>query len=75
MKISYAEKIKPLFRAFDVDQMRIFGGFDLHNYEDVKSKHNEILIRVEDGSMPCDAPWSQDKIDLYKKWVADGMAP
>ncbi len=49
------------------------GWFDLANYDDVKRHHEMIYQRVADKSMPCDCPWSQEKIDLFKSWIDQGM--
>ena len=35
----------------------------------------EILARLEDKSMPCDGPWPEEQIKLFKRWVEEGMAP
>lgn len=66
-------QVKDLFRQSDVDAMKAVGNLDLHSYEDVKAWADRILPRVRDGSMPCDAPWPQEKVDLFEKWVANGM--
>lgn len=71
---SFAEDIKPLFRPLDVNVMRAIGGFDLHDYDDVKAKAQKILDRLEDGSMPCDGAWPLADIDLFKQWMDKGMA-
>lgn len=75
MPISFATNIRPLFRDTpDIDSMKDFG-LDLASYEDVKKQAHAILRRLEDGSMPCDAPWPADELKLFKQWVEDGMAP
>jgi hypothetical protein len=50
-------------------------GLDLSSYDEVRAQADNILARVEDGSMPCDEPWPQERIDRFKQWMADGMAP
>lgn len=75
MSISFAKDIRPLFRdARDVETMRIYG-LDLSSYEDVKERASDIYARLEDGSMPCDGPWSPEQMSLFKRWMDDGMAP
>jgi hypothetical protein len=32
-------------------------------------------MQVEAKTMPCDEPWSDDKIALFAKWIEDGMQP
>ena len=75
MALSFATDIRPLFRDDpDVEAMKPFG-MDLSAYEDVKAQADNILARLEDGSMPCDEPWPQVQIDRFKQWMSDGMAP
>lgn len=50
-------------------------GLDLSSYEDVKAQADEIYSRLEDGSMPCDAPWPSEQVALFKRWLDEGMAP
>jgi hypothetical protein len=72
MKLSFEKDIKPLFREFDVESMIPFG-FHLSLYEDVRSNAQSIYERVLDGSMPCDEPWSAEKIEKFKRWMDEGM--
>jgi hypothetical protein len=32
-------------------------------------------MQVEAKTMPCDEPWSDEKIALFAKWIEDGMQP
>ena len=68
--VSFAEHIKPLFRERDRQSMTF--AFDLWDVDDVRSKAEAILGRLEEGSMPCDGGWSSDKVDLFGRWVATG---
>ena len=75
MALSFAKDIRPLFRDdLDVSAMKSFG-LDLSAYEDVKTQADNILARLEDGSMPCDEPWPQPQVDRFKRWMQDGMEP
>jgi hypothetical protein len=75
MALSFAKDIRPLFRDTpDVDTMKGFG-FDLSSYSDVKAKAAEIYATLADGSMPCDGPWPNERIALFKQWMDEGMAP
>jgi hypothetical protein len=47
--------------------------FDLWSYDDVKQNAHAILERVQNGSMPCDGAWHQDKVDAFERWVTTGM--
>ena len=72
--LAYARDIRPMFRSTDVDAMKPHG-LDLSSYTEVSASADEILSRLEDGSMPCDGPWQQTAIDKFKKWIADGKSP
>jgi hypothetical protein len=72
-ELSFESDIRPLFREFDRTEME--WAFDLWDYDDVKENAASILERVEEGSMPCDDPWSQDRIELFRKWVSEEMPP
>lgn len=65
---SFATDVKPLFLPFDRDMMRF--AFDLWAYADVKHHAEMILERLERGDMPCDRPWPQEHIALFKAWMA-----
>jgi hypothetical protein len=75
MALSFAKDIRPLFRDTpDVDSMLDYG-LDLSSYEQVKAQAAKILETLEDGSMPCDGPWPAEQIQLFKRWMNEGMAP
>jgi hypothetical protein len=70
---SFARDIRPLFRAKDINAMK--KAFDLSSYDDVRSHADAILGRVSAGSMPCDGPWPQDQVDLFRRWIEEGLKP
>ena len=75
MALSFATDIRPLFRDTpDVDSMKGYG-LDLSSYEQVKAQAAEIYARLEDGSMPCDESWPEERLALFKRWMEEGMAP
>ncbi len=74
MPVSFADDIRPLFRESDVHAMQEFG-LDLSSYDDVRTRAVEICERLEEGSMPCDEPWPEERLNLFKRWMSDGMAP
>ena len=75
MALSFASDIRPLFRDTpDVQSMKGFG-LDLSSYDDVKAQALAIHSRLEDGSMPCDEPWPETQVALFKRWMDEGMAP
>ena len=71
--VSFETDIKQLFRYKDINALR--NRFDLSNYEDVKSNAVAIFERVEEGSMPCDEAWEENKVNLFKAWIDSGMKP
>ena len=68
---TFESDIKPLFRERDRGAMR--ADFDLWSYDDVRAHADPILAEVSSGSMPCDAPWPGEKVDLLRRWVEGGM--
>ncbi len=67
---SFAQDIKPLFREEDRDAMSYI--FDLWDYNDVSANADMILERIEDGSMPCDEEWPEERIALLRRWIDAG---
>lgn len=70
---SFDRDVRPLFRDEDVDAMEFV--FDLRSYGDVRENAEEIHERVTDGSMPCDAVWPEERVELFHSWIDSGMAP
>jgi hypothetical protein len=68
---SFAADIRPLFREGDRESM--MGHFDLWDYADVSENADAIADRLNDGSMPCDAPWPEAQVELFERWVEAGM--
>ena len=67
---SFAQDIRPLFRDSDIQRMSF--AFDLSKYEDVKDNAAAISERLSDGSMPCDGPWPEDRVSLFRQWMSEG---
>lgn len=67
---SFENDIKPLFRASDREEMDFV--FDLWSLDDVKANAASILERLEDGTMPCDAPWDELRIQQFRTWIDQG---
>ena len=70
----YEEDIKPLFRPRDVNAMIGFGQFNLHKYDDVKARAQDILDRLKED-MPCDGLWPETDIAKFQAWMDGGMQP
>jgi NADPH-dependent 2,4-dienoyl-CoA reductase/sulfur reductase-like enzyme len=73
--LSFEEDIGPLFREKDVEEMKEISDFDLSNYEDVKDSAELIYARLDDGTMPCDGPWPEDRVERFKRWIDQGKKP
>ena len=67
---SFEQDIKQLFRDKDVASMKFM--FDLHDHGDVTRNAEAILETVENGSMPCDQPWSEDQVTTLRDWIGEG---
>jgi hypothetical protein len=75
MAVSYATDIRPLFREMDIKEMKMNGPFDLSKLEDVKKHVQDILGRLSEGDMPCDAAWPPANVQKFKQWMDEGMQP
>lgn len=69
---TFDKDIKPLFREEDQKAMEYI--FDLWDYQDVKDNAQSIYDEVKAGGMPCDGAWSEDKVELFRRWMDAGMA-
>jgi hypothetical protein len=49
--------------------------FDLSSYDDVRANAFDIYDRLADGTMPCDGPWSTDRVRSFREWLDAGMPP
>jgi hypothetical protein len=70
--LSFERDIFPLFRARDIEAMSF--AFDLSSHEEVCENAEEIHSRLADGTMPCDAPWSEGDVERVRRWIDAGMA-
>lgn len=69
--VSFAQHIRPLFRAMDRQSMT--WALDLWSRDDVARYAAGILNRVANGSMPCDGAWAPAQVSVFQRWVASGM--
>lgn len=69
--VGFATHVKPLFRAQDRRSMAFV--FDLWSHQDVTRHANAILDRLRQGNMPCDGAWPEEKIEVFARWIQDGM--
>jgi hypothetical protein len=70
--VSFAQHIKPLFRKMDRESMSFV--FDLWTSDDVRTHSQEILKRLENGTMPCDGAWPVERVDVFRRWIESAMA-
>jgi len=71
--LRFEADIAPMFRQKDVEEMKEVADFDLSDYEDVRSHAEVIYSRLDDGTMPCDGPWPDDRIERFRRWIEQGM--
>ena len=65
--LDFDEHIKPLFRERDRGAMRF--AFDLWDRDDVLEHGDEILERLDEGTMPCDRPWPPEQVGVFRRWL------
>jgi hypothetical protein len=68
--LRFEEHIKPLFRVQDRTSMTI--AFDLWSHDDVSEHADAILNRLQEGTMPCDGAWPQERVETFERWIAAG---
>jgi hypothetical protein len=68
--VSFETDVKPMFRQGDRDAMRF--AFDLWSHDDVSQGADAILAQLQAGTMPCDAAWPQQQVDLFRRWIESG---
>ena len=68
--LSFEKDVKPLFRERDRGSMEF--AFDLWSHEDVSEHADDILARLDAGTMPGDGAWSTAQVDLFRRWIQSG---
>ena len=68
--VSFETDVRPLFR--EGDRRAMLSAFDLWSHADVSAHADAILQAVATGSMPCDAAWPPEQVDVVRRWVAAG---
>jgi len=46
--------------------------FDLTSYDDVRTYAEDIYDRLQEGTMPCDAPWPEERVRRFRDWIDVG---
>ncbi|WP_407150242.1 CDGSH iron-sulfur domain-containing protein [Bradyrhizobium sp. ORS 86] len=70
--VQFEQHIRPLFRPMDRNSMLF--AFDLWKEADVSMHRQQILRRLEAGTMPCDGAWPAERIALFARW-ANALKP
>jgi hypothetical protein len=70
--VSFEAQIKPMFRERDRRSMEF--AFDLWSHDDVSEHADDIIARLDAGTMPCDGAWSKAQVDLFRRWIQSGKA-
>jgi hypothetical protein len=68
--LSFETDVKPLFRERDRRSMEF--AFDLWSHDDVSDHADDIIARLDAGTMPCDGAWSKAQVDLFRRWIQSG---
>lgn len=68
---TFDANVKPMFR--ELDRKEMLWALDLWKHKDVAGNAEDILIRLEAGDMPCDAPWPSERIATFRSWIEGGM--
>lgn len=71
--VGFARDIRPMFREVDVAEMNYY--FDLTELADVRVYAEAIYARLDEGTMPCDAPWPADQVERFRQWIDGGTQP
>ena len=49
--------------------------FDLWSHDDVSRHAEAILARLQEGTMPCDGAWPQERVETFENWISAGSPP
>jgi hypothetical protein len=76
-KASFARDILPLFRPIDIQHMKPMGVMlSDFNYMSDPNAAQKVLDTLSEKSMPPGGPfWSPAQLELFKKWMTDGLLP
>jgi ferredoxin-NADP reductase len=72
--LSFKADILPMFRKFEIDSMKPVG-IDLASYDQVRKSAQKIHGVLAAHKMPCDKPWSEEKVAKFKRWMDGGAKP
>ena len=80
MAVSFAKDIRPLFTDMDIAHMQRVGVMlDDFGYMHDLAHAQQVLDRVNGGGMPPpssgEPPWSSERVQLFRDWIAAGCQP
>jgi hypothetical protein len=80
VSVSFARDILPLFTRTDIEHMSAMGVLlHRHNWMSQPSNARNVyhyLTGESKPQMPLGGPyWSQERLDLFKRWMDEGFAP
>ena len=80
MAVSFAQDIRPLFTDLDIAHMKHFRVMlDDFGYMHDLAHAQHVLRRVNGGGMPPrssgEPPWSPERVQLFRDWIAAGCQP
>jgi hypothetical protein len=74
MALSFAKDIRPLFRDGDVKCMAPAGvRLDDPAWMCVAANAQTVYHAVSTGAMPPDAPWTEERVKMFKSWMDEGF--
>ena len=78
--VSFVRDILPLFRPVDIEHMTRLGvALGDYAYMSVKNNAQKVYASLQDGFAPRMPPggpyWSETQLQLFAKWMADGLQP
>ncbi len=81
MAVSFSRDIKPMFRAVDIEHMKVHGvNLDEYRYMSDATNDHANAQAVHDSlagqTMPPGGPfWTEEQLSLYSQWRSDGYHP
>jgi hypothetical protein len=81
MAVSFSKDIQPMFRAVDIDHMKVHGVIldDYQYMSDPTNSHahaQAVLDSLKGQTMPPGGPfWTTEQLSLYDKWRTEGYQP
>jgi hypothetical protein len=84
MPVSFSKDVLPLFRKMDIEHMKGFEVLlDDYTYMSDPTGDHQNARNIEDRlsangpsqQMPPDRKWTDEELNTYRQWMADGYQP